>query len=208
MNIKNIIFDFGNIISTFKYHEIVSNYTSDPEIIDFIEKEVIHSKEWLGEGLIDRGDITLEEAADRINSRTNYIHEKEVKDFLLGFSYHLDYNGEILKLINKLRTNGYKLYVLSNTTYEVFNKFYSVLNPLFDGLVLSYEIHEIKPERPIYEYLLDKYNLKPEECLFIDDNLDNINTANSIGIKGRQINKNDFNDILKALKEYKILKED
>lgn len=203
--IKNIIFDFGNILTVFKFHEIISNYTSDPKIKDFIEKEVIHSKEWLGEGLIDRGDISLEEAIDRINSRTNYIYEKEVRDFMLGFSYHLKYNGEILSLLNKLRTDGYKLYILSNTSYEVFSRFYSVLNPLFDGLVLSYEIHEIKPNKPIYEYLLNKYNLIPNECLFLDDNLDNINTANEMGIKGRQVNKNDYNDILEVLKEYKIL---
>ena len=72
-------------------------------------------------------------------------------------------------------------------------------------MVLSYKIHEIKPYKPIYEYLLSTYNLNPEECLFLDDRLDNMDTANSLRIKGRKVNKDDYNDIINVLEEYSIL---
>ena len=203
--IKNIIFDFGNIIIRFNPDEMTSYYTNDNNIKKFLEDNVINSPEWLGEGKLDLGDISLEEMANTINKRTNYIHEKEVYSFSTDFPNKLKYNGSIIETIKKLKELGYKLYLLSNTSDEVFCKFIDDLCPLFDGMVLSYKIHEIKPNKPIYEYLLNKYNLNPEECLFLDDRLDNMDTANSFGIKGRKVNKDDYEDIIKVLKEFNIL---
>ena len=203
--IKNIIFDFGDVIIKFNPKEIAKKYTNNPEELDFIIKEVVNSEEWLGKGLIDLGEISLLEAASRINKRTNYIHEDLVNSYLRDLPNNFTYNGDILNLLNKLKNKGYKLYLLSNISSEDFIYYKADLEELFNGLVLSYELHEIKPNRPIYDYLLDTYNLNPEECLFIDDRLDNIKTANSLGIKGRQVNKDDYEDILNVLEEYDIL---
>ena len=203
--IKNVIFDFGNIIIRFNPDEMTSYYTNDNNIKKFLVDNVINSPEWLGEGKLDLGDISLEEMANTINKRTNYIHEKEVYNFSTDFPNKLKYNGSIIETIKKLKNLGYNLYILSNTSDEVFCKFIDDLSPLFDGMVLSYKIHEIKPNKPIYEYLLNKYNLNPEECLFLDDRLDNMETANSFGIKGRKVNKDDYEDIIKVLKEFNIL---
>ena len=203
--IKNIIFDFGNIIVRFKSDEMTSYYTNDKDIQKFLVDNVINSPEWLGEGLLDLGDISLEEMANNINKRTNYIYEKEVYNFSTDFPNKLKYNGNIINTIKELRNKGYKIYLLSNTSDYVFKLFIDELSPLFDGMVLSYKIHEIKPNKPIYEYLLNTYNLNPEECLFLDDRLDNMDTANSLRIKGRKVNKDDYNDVLKVLEEYCIL---
>ena len=151
--IKNIIFDFGNIIVRFNDYEITSNYTKDKNIQEFLIQNVIHSPEWLEEGILDLGYITLEEMANNINKRTDYIHKKEVYNFSTDFPNKLTYNGEIINLLKDLKNRGYKLFILSNTSYEVFKLFYDDLKPLFDGMVLSYKIHEIKPNNPIYKYL-------------------------------------------------------
>ena len=203
--IKNIIFDFGNIIVKFNRDEMTSHYTNDKDIKKFLVDNVINSPEWLGEGLVDLGEISLEEMANNINKRTNYIHEKEVYNFSTDFPNKLKYNGDIINTIKELRNKGYNIYLLSNTSDYVFKLFIEELTPLFDGMVLSYKIHEIKPYKPIYEYLLNTYNLNPEECLFLDDRLDNMDTANSLRIKGRKVNKDDYNDIINVLKEYSIL---
>ena len=203
--IKNIIFDFGNIIIEFNARKIISNYTSDEKIQKFIIDHVINSPEWLLEGKLDLGDVTLQQMADNVNKRTNNIYKDIVNKFSLDYPNKLTYNGDILNLIKNLRNMGYKIYLLSNTCDEVFRLFKNDLKPLFDGIVLSYKIHEIKPYKPIYNYLLDKYNINAEESIFIDDREDNIKTANELGIKGRQINKNDYNDIVSALKEYNII---
>lgn len=203
--IKNIIFDFGNIIVKFNRDEMTSHYTNDKDIKKFLVDNVINSPEWLGEGLVDLGEISLEEMANNINKRTNYIHEKEVYNFSTDFPNKLKYNGNIINTIKELRNKGYKIYLLSNTCDYVFRLFLDDLKPLFDGMVLSYKIHEIKPNKPIYEYLLNTYNLNPEECLFLDDRLANMDTANSLRIKGRKINQDDYNDIVSALIEYNVL---
>lgn len=203
--IKNIIFDYGNIIVKCNIKEIAKKYTNDPEEIRFIEEKVVDSEEWVRGGLIDLGEITLLEAASRINKRTNYIHEDLVNRFLLDVPDNLKYNDNILDLVKDLKNKGYKVYVLSNTSNETFANFKADLEALFDGLVLSYKIHEIKPNKPIYEYLLKTYNLNPNECLFLDDRLDNIKTANELGIHGRKVNEDDLEDIKNVLKEYNIL---
>lgn len=203
--IKNIIFDFGNIIVKFNDDEMTSYYTNDKDIKKFLVDNVINSPEWLGEGLLDLGEISLEDMANNINKRTNNIHEKEVYNFSTDFPNKLKYNGNIINTIKELRNKGYKIYLLSNTCDYVFRLFIDDLKPLFDGMVLSYKIHEIKPNKPIYEYLLNTYNLNPEECLFLDDRLANMDTANSLRIKGRKINQDDYNDIVSALIEYNVL---
>ena len=63
-----------------------------------------------------------------------------------------------------------------------------------------------KPDEKIFKLLLERYNLKPEECLFIDDDDTNksFDTANKIGICGRKVIPNSYEDIIKLLKEYEI----
>ena len=66
---------------------------------------------------------------------------------------------------------------------------------IVDGYVLSYKVHQVKPYVSIYKTLINKYNLKVSECLFIDDNENNINTANSLGMIGRLVKPDNYEDI-------------
>jgi HAD superfamily hydrolase (TIGR01509 family) len=88
----------------------------------------------------------------------------------------------------------------------MYDNFIKKIEYLFDGIVLSYQIHKIKPYDSIYEYIINKYNLNPEESLFIDDKKSNIDTANKFGIKGRAVKPNDVEDVKQVLKEYEVLK--
>ena len=123
--IKNIIFDFGNIIVKFNKYDMVSKFTDKEEIKEFLINEVVNSDEWLKKGMIDLGLISLKEMANRINKRTNYKYKNEVYDFSTKFPYELEYNGNVLKLIKKLKEKGYKLYLLSNISEEVYNYHYT-----------------------------------------------------------------------------------
>lgn len=66
-----------------------------------------------------------------------------------------------------------------------------------DDIVISAEIHKIKPNADFYQYLLDKYKLSPKELLFIDDKEENINGAKNIGISTIKVSKNI--DIIKEI---------
>ncbi|MDE6046168.1 MAG: HAD family phosphatase, partial [Alistipes sp.] len=89
-------------------------------------------------------------------------------------------------LVRDLKAAGYRLYVLSNMSREfiAFLRRFPVYG-LFDGEVVSCEEGSVKPERRIYEILLERYGLDPSETLFIDDRPANIAAAAQLGIRGK-----------------------
>lgn len=104
-----------------------------------------------------------------------------------------------------LKEKGYRIYLLSNYSQEMFEKhtkgasFLKVL----DGGVISYQIHAIKPDHEIYETLLKRYDLKPEECVFLDDRLENVEGGKRAGMEAVQITSREMlhgllNQILEA----------
>ena len=92
---------------------------------------------------------------------------------------------ETVALLNKLKVdNKYRLIALTNWSAETFPiaiKRFEFLK-LFEGIVVSGEEKTRKPLPKIYEILLDRYQLSPKNCLFIDDNFDNIKAAEKLGI--------------------------
>ena len=70
-----------------------------------------------------------------------------------------------------------------------------------DDVLVSAEIHKVKPNQDFYTYILNKFNLSPKELLFLDDNINNVNGAKNLGINVIKVNKdtNLFSEISKAL---------
>lgn len=91
----------------------------------------------------------------------------------------------IVKLIKQLKENGYKLYVLSNWDKESFPLMlqkHDKVFKLFNGIMISGEAGIGKPNPHFYTTLLQKYHLDPHECIFIDDEPKNVETAQNLGI--------------------------
>ena len=75
----------------------------------------------------------------------------------------------------------------------------SPLKELLDGFVLSCDIKAIKPDLAMFKEILDKYQLDPVNCVFLDDIEDNTIAAEKLGIKAYQVKKrSDVVDILKS----------
>ena len=178
--IKNIIFDLGNVLINFKPYEFLLRFTNDKEYIEQFVAKVTRSKIWLE---LDRGTNTLENA--RTIFLSNYPREK---DFIeLFFDQWMDMLTPIdenIKILEELKELGYRSYILSNYIKEAFSYVgskYSFFS-LFDGQIISGVENVIKPEKEIYELLLSRYNLVPEECLFIDDILFFLKPAKKLGM--------------------------
>ena len=92
------------------------------------------------------------------------------------------------RMLEKARAAGYCVYYLSNIPQDVLDllRDRGVLDG-FDGGVASCEVHVNKPDPKIYKALLDKYSLKAEECVFIDDRLENVQAAFALGFAGIQM---------------------
>lgn len=203
--IKNIIFDIGNVILNFNLDEILPKFTKNIEEQKFILDNIINSPEWLGYALIDTGYINKEDAIEIVKDRTNHINDKIISDFWNNYNDYALVNDDIIKLIKKLKQNNYKIYLLSNInhyTHDYIKK--SSLFDIVDGFVLSYIEHKIKPFNSIYNTMINRYNLNPNESLFIDDKEENVNTANRLGILGKKVEPDNYNSVIELLKEYNI----
>ena len=199
--IKNVVFDIGNVILNFDYMKVISEYTDSIEEQKFILDNIMNSPEWLGYSLIDTGFITKEEAIQIVQDRTNHINDNLVRNFWNNYNNYAFVDKRVLNLIERLKNKGYKVYLLSNMNEYTFNKVKaSNLFNIVDGYVLSYLVHQVKPYISIYKTLISKYNLTVSECLFIDDNENNINTANSLGMIGRLVKPDNYEDIEYILK--------
>ncbi len=180
--IRNIIFDLGNVLISFKPAEYLKEHNYPGDKIDIILKNIFLSSEWL---MLDNGTISTKEAIDRIEKKS-ILKRAEISSVFnqrLEIMFPLNVNT---KMLPALRKRGFKLYYLSNfpldTFYEVKNS-YSFFK-YFDGGIISAEINYSKPDPAIYNIFLQKYDLMANECLFIDDAEINVKAAESLGMKG------------------------
>ncbi len=111
-------------------------------------------------------------------------------------SFQQDWVGDVIssmaKVVNKLIKKKYKVCILSNT-----NKLHmDYVNPMFNDfkdfyeVYLSYKLHLQKPDRKIFEYVINDLQAKPEEVLFLDDLEENTKTADSFGMNTMIVEKN------------------
>ena len=204
--IKNIIFDIGNVILNFDVKQVVQMFTTNNNEQRFILDNIINSPEWLGNALIDTGYITREDAISIVQDRTNHIYDKLIEDFWYNYNDFAKIDERVLKLIEKLKNNNYKIYILSNInpyTHEFVKR--SGLFELVDGYVLSYQEHQVKPFISIYNTLLKRYNLIPNESVFIDDNEKNIVTGTSLGIISKKVEPDNYESIERAINELNLI---
>ncbi|SFZ92182.1 putative hydrolase of the HAD superfamily [Flaviramulus basaltis] len=185
--IKTIIFDFGNVFINLDI-EGAKNYALEKFDVNALSDEMLAFNSFYEQGLISTDEFLEfysenfpKLSKDELIDVWNYI----LKDFP---KYRLEFLKE-LKASSK-----YKLILLSNTNELHINwikqniLFYEEFKNCFDAFYLSHEINLVKPNTDIFEFVLDENDLKNNECFFIDDNQDNINTANKLKVKTWHIN--------------------
>lgn len=180
--IKNIIFDLGNVLIKYSPESFLEKNVKKERQEKFIAT-VFKSKEWLE---LDRGTLSYEDAIEKfaeIIPEDKENLEKLFKNNIMDCLAPIEENIEILK---KLKKKGYNLFVLSNfhrPAFEQVQKEWEFFDE-FDGGVISCYCHLLKPNQRIYELLLARYGLIPEETLFIDDTKINVEKAEKIGMEG------------------------
>lgn len=204
--IKNIIFDIGNVILQFDIKEVIPNFTKKESEKQFIINNIINSPEWLQYSLIDTGFISREQSIEIVEDRTNHINGELIEKFWYRYNDYSFINDNVIDIIKELKEKDYKIYLLSNINSHTYNHIKdNKLFNLVDGYVFSYIEHQVKPYVGIYNTLLERYKLIPQECLFIDDNIKNIKTANELGIQGKKVIPDNFESVVQTLKEYNVL---
>ena len=180
--VKNIIFDLGNVLISFRPSEYFDKKKYPETIKTTILSDIFGSKEWK---MLDKGEITTPEAINSITKRST-LNEQEIAyifNLRTDIIFPLDEN---VRLLPGLKKRGFRLYYLSNFPLDIIDEVKDgyYFFKYFDGGLISAEVKSSKPENLIYEILIERYSLIPKESLFVDDIEINVRTAEAIGMKG------------------------
>jgi len=173
--IRNIVFDMGNVLIHFNRQLFMERLNVKNEDMSLLMREVFLSLEW---AQMDRGTLTDAEAEQIIRKRVpEHLGDAVGKLVSMWERPILPVEG-MEELIRELKENGYGIYLLSNASLRQHDYWPRVpAAKYFDGTLISADVKLVKPQPEIYHYLCEKYSLKMDECVFIDDSASNAEGA-------------------------------
>ena len=177
-NINTIIFDFGGVLidwnPRFMYRD---EFEESSEMEHFLNKVCIE-------------DWNLQQDKARSLIEVTRILQDKFPEHVVKIQLYYDQWEKMIKgyipqnvtVLRKLKEK-YKLYGLTNWSAETFPIVFKRFSffKLFEGIVISGEEKLIKPDKKIFELILERYHLEAKNSLFIDDNMNNIQAAKEIG---------------------------
>lgn len=194
--IKNIIFDMGNVLLDYNPDAAMQMLGINEKAKPVIMKELFGGNEWVQ---LDLGNISIDEAFENIKQRIHEEYHSDLRKCIDEWDVCMVPVDGAKEFCEAVKSKGFGVYILSNahsSFYSYFPRYFDL--DFFDGVVVSADVHTVKPDIKIYKHLLEKHSLKAEECLFIDDRADNVDGALKAGMKAVQF-KNDFEEIKKSI---------
>lgn len=178
--ITTIIFDIGNVLADFTWREHFASFGYDDAMIERLAAATIMSPQW---NEYDRGLMSDQEIEDAFISNDPEI-ASDIHKVLSDVKTIVRRNDYAIPWIKELKSKGYRCLYLSNFSRKAETECADALDFLLymDGGILSYQDKVIKPMPEIYQLLIDRYDLKPEECVFMDDTPRNLEGAAKFGI--------------------------
>lgn len=180
--IKNIIFDFGGVLLDWNPHYLYDPYFGDVEKAEWFLTNIC-TYPWNAQH--DAGKPVAEGTTELVAQYPEW--EKEIRMYYDEFEKML--SGQIADMeeyIKELKGRGFRIYGLSNWSVETFAMIrpkYPILD-LMEDMVISGKEKVMKPDAKIYQIALSRFGIKPEESVFIDDNVNNIIGCEAAGIHG------------------------
>jgi 2-haloacid dehalogenase len=181
--INTIIFDLGAVLIDWHPKYVFSKVFDTEEKMNWFFENICTS-DWNEKQ--DAGRSLKEATEELVAMYPEY--EQEVRAYYGRWEEMLGgpINGTV-EILSELKESGlYRIYALTNWSAETFpvaQQRYDFLN-WFDGIVMSGEERTRKPFPEIYNTLLHRFKVNPEEAIFIDDSLRNIKGAEAVGIRG------------------------
>lgn len=181
MKYKNIIFDFGNVLGTFDPDYILKQFCDSPEDFPILYDAAFKNWQALDAGHVDYEDY-IQTALATVPKR---LHP-QLNTFFKDWYLYLSAIPQTWEFFRELKAREVPVYLLSNAPTYFAEHIMEVCEILsgFDGILFSGPVHCAKPDSKFYQLLFKRFNLKPEECFFIDDNADNIKASKALGMDG------------------------
>lgn len=195
----DIILDMGNVLLEWNKDKILQGVSEMKKDYLILDKTIFQSGLW---ERLDLGTMTREELVLKVVSMIGRTYQKKVEEVIWNWPSYIDIYREVFPVLSELKKKGHRIFFLSNTSkvfYDLLEEQLSPLKELLDGFVLSCDIKAIKPDLAMFKGILDKYQLDPVNCVFLDDIENNTIAAEKLGIRTYQVKKrSDVVDILKS----------
>ena len=178
--ITTIIFDIGNVLADFTWKEHYASFGYDEAMVERIAKATVGNPAWNEN---DKGVMKIEDIIQAFVDSDPEI-EQDIRKVLGNVKTMVRRNDYAIPWIQDLKSKGYRTLYLSNFSEKAETECAYALDfiPYMDGGILSYQEKVIKPMPEIYELLIERYKLVPEECVFLDDTMANLDGAEKFGI--------------------------
>ena len=181
--IRNIVFDMGNVLIRFDPEEFISRAgITDPADRRIVREELFASVEW---AQMDMGMETEASFEPKVLARIPERLKEPVRDLLHNWAFPRQMIPGMEELVQRLKNAGYGIYLLSNASVNQPGYWNQLpVSRLFDGTLVSAFVKTVKPCPQIYQLFTEKFSLRGEECLFIDDAPINVAGAVAAGWSG------------------------
>lgn len=178
--IKNVVFDFGQVLVKFDPNYMCKRYVSDENDVNLLCKVLFSRYYW---DKLDAGTISDEELVSDVKTKIPERLHKSAEEIYYNWIYNLPEIEGMRSVISLCREKGFGVYLLSNISeyFALHSEEIPILS-LLDGFVFSATCGFVKPSQKIFEHITQRFNLTPCETLFIDDNAMNVNGAKEFGI--------------------------
>ncbi len=193
---RNLILDMGNVLLDWNPRKLAQGAAQNPEDAQALCAALFLSPEWPqnDEGLVsDREmlEIAMNRAPSRLHGAVKHLHE--------NWPAWIEALPGAEDFVRRAKAGGLRVYLLSNAGVrfpDCLARF--AFYPLLDGALVSAHEKIVKPDRRIFELLLERYGLNARECFFVDDYAPNVEGARAVGIDGVTFD-GDFSKLTAAL---------
>ena len=180
--IRHIVFDMGQVLVQFSAGLFSERLRLSAEDAELIRREVLTTVEWVR---MDRGTISDDDALARMCARLPQRLHDTAAYLVRRWNDPIVPVPGMADVARDLKAAGYDLYLLSNAATRQHTYWHDIPgSEYFSGTFISADHHLLKPEDAIYQAFFQKFGLKPEECLFIDDSAPNIEASENAGMAG------------------------
>ena len=181
--IKNVVFDYGNVMIRFDPAYMVGRYVDDSRDAELLERVVFDRLYW---DRLDDGSISDAEVVEAVKGRIPERLWSVAEEIYYNWVYNLPEIEGMSALVDHVKDElGARVFLLSNISVYFADHAHerAELEP-FEKCIFSAVVGHVKPNVDMFEYLCRECGIEPSETLFVDDSQKNIAGADAFGIKG------------------------
>lgn len=181
--IKNILFDCAGVLTQMNFRGLMLDISGSEELADSLVANLWQpGSPWL---LYDKGELNSRQIVGELKNFLPVVLHPYLQTLIDRLLEAFPPMEGMEALVDQLHQKGYSCYLLSNfpDRFAGLPAITPILQKL-DGMVISYQIHMLKPDPAIFLRAAQILGIEPNETIFIDDNAPNVLSAKTVGMAG------------------------